>query len=145
MNRITFLRPAFVEFVPERLDEGVLYVSRRYSTASHLCCCGCGQEVVTPLNPAKWQLSERDGTVSLTPSIGNWSFRCKSHYWIDGNRIRWAGAMSAALIAKVKAQDRRDVEVLADRMVGGRVAAFRRRVTDLWDILLSKMDRWWRN
>ena len=31
-------------------------------------------------------------TVSLHPSIGNWSFPCRSHYWIRGNRVVWAGA-----------------------------------------------------
>jgi hypothetical protein len=99
----------FVEYIPEQLDPGVLYISRRYATASHLCCCGCGLEVVTPLNPAKWRLVDRDGTVSLFPSIGNWSFPCQSHYWIDGGRVRWAAAMSAAQIARVQARDRADV------------------------------------
>src|ERR1700730_13391675 len=68
MKRIDELQPEFVDFIPERLDRGVLYISRRYSTASHLCCCGCGLEVVTPLNPAKWHLSVDKGTVSLNPS-----------------------------------------------------------------------------
>src|ERR1051326_6726910 len=99
MNRISKLRPKFVGLIPERLDLGVLYISRRYATASHLCCCGCGLEVVTPLNSAKWRLSERDGAVWLVPSIGNWSFPCKSHYWISGNHVRRAGAMSPEMIA----------------------------------------------
>src|SRR5260221_13948740 len=103
----------FVKFIPERLDEGVLSVSPRYSTASHLCCCGCGREVVTPLNLAKWHLSEHEAPIPLSPSIGNWSFPCKSHYWIDGNRVRWAGAMSAARIAAVQVRDRRDAELMA--------------------------------
>lgn len=30
--------------------------------------------MVTPLNPAKWGLTEVNGTVSLNPSVGNWSF-----------------------------------------------------------------------
>lgn len=74
MTRTGQLIPEFVEFIPERLAPEVLYISKRYSTASHLCCCGCGLEVVTPLNPAKWRLIENNGTVSLHPSIGNWSF-----------------------------------------------------------------------
>lgn len=28
----------------------------------------------------------------MAPSVGNWSFPCRSHYWIDQSRIRWAGA-----------------------------------------------------
>ena len=144
MNRIGHIRPEFVEFIPERLEDGILYISRRYSTASHLCCCGCRQEVVTPLNPAKWQLSERGKTVSLSPSVGNWSFPCKSHYWIDGNRVRWAGAMSPELIANVKARDRRDAELLVRRPVG-RLAAFRHRVSARWTALLDKLGRLWRS
>ncbi|UIK04772.1 DUF6527 family protein [Neorhizobium galegae] len=112
MTRIDQIRPEFVEFIPEDLSSGVLYVSKRYSTASHLCCCGCGLEVVTPLNPAKWRLVESGHSASLSPSVGNWSFPCRSHYWITGNQVRWAAAMSAKKIAAVKARDRRDVEVM---------------------------------
>src|SRR5882762_403293 len=126
MNRISCIQPKFVEFIPEHLEAGVLYVSRRYATASHLCCCGCGLEVVTPLNPAKWSLSERDGAISLHPSVGNWSFPCRSHYWIDGNSVRWAGAMSAAKIAEVKARDRRDAKLLSQAPAGRFVSILRR-------------------
>ncbi|ODT21946.1 MAG: hypothetical protein ABS35_16015 [Kaistia sp. SCN 65-12] len=118
MTRIGQIRPEFVDFIPERLEPGVLYVSRRYSTASHLCCCGCGLEVVTPLSPAKWRLLESNGAVSLNPSVGNWSFPCRSHYWIKGNRVQWAGAMSAEQIAAVKARDRRDVEAMVPQPQG---------------------------
>jgi hypothetical protein len=108
------LRPEFVEFIPERLFEGFLYISKRYRTASHLCCCGCGLEVVTPLNPAKWQLIEHpDGKVSLRPSIGNWSSACKSHYFMTKNSIQWAGSMSPEEVEAVRAADLRDVAALA--------------------------------
>lgn len=108
MSGTNLLTPSFVEFIPDELEEGVIYISRRYSTASHLCCCGCGREVVTPLNPAKWRFSEKDGKVSLTPSVGNWSFPCQSHYWINGNRVSWAPGMAPEVIAAVQARDRRD-------------------------------------
>ena len=110
--RFTRICHEFVEFVPELLEEGVLYVSRRFRTASHLCCCGCGLEVVTPLNDAKWRVLERGGAVWLRPSIGNWSFPCQSHYWIEGGRIRWDGHMSAEAIAEVQQRDRQDAELL---------------------------------
>lgn len=106
--RAARLRAEHVEFIPEELEPGVLYVSQRYRTASHLCCCGCGREVVTPLSPAKWRLIEDDGEVSLSPSIGNWSFPCRSHYWISQGEIRWAGAMSSDQISRVQARDRAD-------------------------------------
>jgi hypothetical protein len=107
------LSPELVEFIPEKLNEGILYISRRYRTASHLCCCGCGREVVTPLNAAKWQLIEHpDGKVSLSPSVGTLSFPCKSHYFVIRNRIQWAGALSPQQIAAVQAIDRHDVVML---------------------------------
>jgi hypothetical protein len=46
----------FVEFIPDELDTGVLYISTTYATVVHKCCCGCGNEVVTPLTPNDWQL-----------------------------------------------------------------------------------------
>jgi hypothetical protein len=143
MSRITRLRSEFVEFIPDRLEPAVLYVSRRYATATHLCCCGCGLEVVTPLNPAKWRLSERHGSVSLHPSVGNWSFPCKSHYWIEENSVRWAGAMSPAAIAQVKARDRRDAELLS-RVPASRLATIRRRVGEIWTSMLNHTQSWWK-
>ena len=112
MTRLDQLTPEFVEYIPERPATGVLYVSRRYATALHMCCCGCGCQVVTPLNPVKWQLAEDGGTISLFPSIGNWSLPCQSHYWVTENSVRWAGAMAPERIAAVKARDRRDAAAL---------------------------------
>jgi len=102
------IRPEFVEFVPERLDDGVLYISERYKTVSHKCCCGCGEEVITPLSPADWSLRVDGEHVSLHPSIGNWNFACRSHYWIRRNQVVWAGAMKEAEIARVQLRDRID-------------------------------------
>lgn len=89
MNEIKNLIPQFVEYVPEQLDENILYVSMKYRTAIHLCVCGCCQKVVTPLGINDWTL-KYDGRISLSPSIGNWSFNCHSHYWIKKNKIKWA-------------------------------------------------------
>ena len=68
----------FVEFIPEELKEGTLYVSIRFATVSHLCACGCKSKVVTPLKPTDWKLIFDGKTISLDPSIGNWSFPCQS-------------------------------------------------------------------
>jgi len=80
----------FVEFIPDLLDQGVLYITVEYKTAVHLCICGCGNKVITPLHPAFWQLTFDGKTVSLYPSIGNWSFECQSHYWITKNQVHIA-------------------------------------------------------
>lgn len=103
--RIDAIKPQFVEFVPKLLEPGVLYVSEKYKTASHLCACGCGEKVVTPLSPADWQLRNDGGLVSLYPSIGNWNYACRSHYWIRRNRVAWSGGMTQQQIARVQARD----------------------------------------
>lgn len=100
------LRPEYVEFMPKTIEEGVLYISEKYSTAVHKCCCGCGQKVVTPLKPTEWSLSKTAVGVTLRPSIGNWSFACRSHYWIQNSRVVWAGDMSSAQIERGRRRDR---------------------------------------
>lgn len=106
MSRAESLVHEFVEYVPDELAEGVLYVSIPFATAVHRCCCGCGNEVVTPFTPTDWQLSFDGETVSLHPSIGNWSFDCQSHYWIRRNQVRWAERWSPEQIAAGRARDR---------------------------------------
>jgi Family of unknown function (DUF6527) len=100
--------PQFVEFIPENLVIGYIYISERYSTAIHLCCCSCGEEVVTPLSQGEWRLRRDGDKISLWPSIGNWNFTCRSHYIIRNNRIEWAENMTSAQIRAVQARDIRD-------------------------------------
>lgn len=90
MKQDIVFKPAFVESLPETLKERTLYVCMEFATASHKCACGCGKEVVTPLSPTDWKLMFDGRTVTLHPSIGNWGFECRSHYWIRGNRVEWA-------------------------------------------------------
>lgn len=90
MHRATTVSFEFVKYMPESLEEGRLYISIDFATAAHLCCCGCGQKVVTPLSPTDWELTFDRVSVSLSPSIGNWSFECQSHYWIEKNQVHWA-------------------------------------------------------
>ena len=71
--RYTILKHQFVTNMPDRLDPGVLYISIEYATAAHLCCCGCGVEVVTPLTPTDWKMTFDGETISLWPSVGNWN------------------------------------------------------------------------
>jgi hypothetical protein len=106
--KIEFLRPEFVVSFPAEMKEGVLYISDEYSTAVHKCCCGCGEKVLTPLNPAKWRLTKSATGVSLRPSIGNWKFACQSHYWVKDNHVIDAGMMSIQKIEAVKARDKRE-------------------------------------
>jgi len=98
----------FVELMPKLLDDGVLYVSITYATASHRCFCGCGMKVVTPLSPTDWQLTFDGDSLSLYPSIGNWSYPCRSHYVLRGNRVVWAGAISSVEVQAIRDADVRD-------------------------------------
>lgn len=88
------VRPEYVEFIPRELESGVLYISRRFGTASHLCCCSCGTKIVTPLRKTEYTLVDWQGVVSLRPSIGNWNHPCQSHYWIIENQVIWASKMT---------------------------------------------------
>lgn len=82
------LQHKFVEFIPELIENGIIYISIEYCTAIHKCVCGCGNEVVTPLSPTDWNLTFDGESISLNPSIGNWNFECQSHYWITNSVIR---------------------------------------------------------
>lgn len=88
--KLQTIRPKFVRLIPEKVEEGILYISIPFATATHKCACGCGEEVVTPIKPTDWSLTWNGDTVTLRPSIGNWSLKCQSHYWITENRIVWA-------------------------------------------------------
>ncbi len=50
------LKHKFVEYIPDVLEDGMVYISVEYATVTHKCCCGCGREVVTPLSPTDWKL-----------------------------------------------------------------------------------------
>lgn len=113
MRQQQSVKHEYVEYIPEHLQSGILYISLKYKTASHLCCCECGYKVVTPLNAAKWTLTDHGKSVSLFPSVGNWSFPCKSHYWIMHGQIKWAAKMSDKQIAHVRKMDRTDAEIYA--------------------------------
>ena len=117
--RRTSITHEFVEYVPAALADGVVYISIPHRTAVHKCACGCGNKVVTPITPADWHLLYDGDTVSLTPSVGNWGFPCRSHYWIKSNRIRWSGAWTEEQIATGRARDDRSRALyFADRADG---------------------------
>ena len=87
---ITTLIPKFVEYIPEKLEDGIIYVSMTFAVAVHKCCCGsCENHVVTPISQSDWKLSFDGDSISLEPSIGNFQFPCKSHYYIKHNKVEW--------------------------------------------------------
>ncbi len=74
------LQHRFVETIPDEIEEGYIYITIKYCTATHKCVCGCGNEVTTPITPNMWQLTFDGKSISLYPSIGNRSFDCKSQF-----------------------------------------------------------------
>ncbi|MFJ1472201.1 DUF6527 family protein [Massilia orientalis] len=89
-----------VDSIPERLQVGTLYVTTDRDVAGHLCACGCGREVITPLSPTDWSITIDQHRATLDPSIGNWAFPCRSHYFIWDGEVIWAGNMSNKAIAQ---------------------------------------------
>ena len=96
--------------MPRALQPGVLYVSDEYGTAAHLCACGCGSKIRTPLGPTDWELVETKDGPSLFPSIGNWQQECQSHYWIDRGQVRWAAKWSREQIEAGRRDERERAE-----------------------------------
>ena len=75
--------------MPDKFEQGVLYVSDEFQTAGHLCACGCGNKVWTPIKPAEWSFMMGKNGPSLKPSIGNGQLDCRSHYIIRNGKILW--------------------------------------------------------
>jgi len=92
------LQHKFVDDIPGKPEEGILYIAVEWKTAVHLCICGCGNKVVTPITPNDWRLTFYGNCVSLYPSIGNWSFPCRTHYFITKNEIETMGKWSDSRI-----------------------------------------------
>ncbi len=148
MRQPITLEIAFVKSIPEHMDERTLYVSMDYATVAHKCCCGCGKEVVTPLSPTDWKLTYDGVGISLFPSIGNWSFDCQSHYWIDKSAVRWAEQWDSERIEAGRAYDHRakSEHYGTDRALSrerGRTATERTARGNMLGRLAIWISNWW--
>ena len=101
------LEHKFVDSIPEEIEEGILYISLRFRVIIHLCCCGCKNKVVTPLSPVRWKMTFDGKSISLNPSIGNWNFKCESHYWIQDSQVIWSERWSKREISEGKKEARK--------------------------------------
>lgn len=133
--KIEHITPVFVEFIPDNLDEGRLYISETYQTAIHKCCCGCGEEVVTPLSPVDWQFKKGIHGVSLQPSIGNWNYKCQSHYIISNNTVIWASKFTPQEILSIQRRDKHDKQMY--------IAGKNKQRTSSASILNSLLSKLW--
>lgn len=78
-----------VKTMPKDLRAGILYYAEEYGAAAHLCACGCGAKVRTPIDQTEWSIEEDEDGPSLYPSVGNWQKACRSHYFIRNGQILW--------------------------------------------------------
>lgn len=70
-----------VEFIPNKLEFGILYYSQKFEVSQHLCLCGCGHPCALLITEEKWSLTINNHKPTVTPSILQ-KFNCKSHYII---------------------------------------------------------------
>lgn len=100
----------FVDYIPNELEDGIVYIAPEFGAVMHLCCDGCGERVSTPLNPAQWTLTFDGESISLSPSIGSFDLTCSSHYWIRRNQVHWSGSISKQAIKARALHDVDDVQ-----------------------------------
>lgn len=105
--KVDRFRPAFVSDIPDDLDEGVLYLALDYDAMVHLCACGCGSEISTPISPTDWKIAWDGVGMTVRPSVGNGSLKCRSHYVIDAGKVRWYPRMTDLDVAEERARTAR--------------------------------------
>lgn len=105
------MEKAFVHRIPPQIEEGVLYICLDCNVIIHKCACGCGEKVVLPLAPDHWQLYY-DGEVTLSPSIGNYQYTCKSHYFIRNSKVVWVDSEVKNKVHKKKKRKKKKIPFL---------------------------------
>ena len=91
-DKMEKLETIFVDEIPEKCEEGKLYISEKFGISIHLCPCGCGHKSVLNFKPEwsnGWDMTKNGDIVTFRPSVGNFGMPCKSHYFITENRIEW--------------------------------------------------------
>ena len=95
-RRLRSITPEFVEYIPAEgkdLLPGVVYISMKHRTVVLRCPCGCGQLSEFVLDPIRFRITYDGKSVTFDPSIGNSNLKCRSHFWIRENQIRWCAPM----------------------------------------------------
>jgi hypothetical protein len=124
-----------VHYMPNELKARILYVSEEFGIAMHLCACGCGAKIKTPLGPTEWFVKETKSGPSLRPSVGNWQQACQSHYWITRGEIIWAEKWTPEQIVAGRCHEerrRRAYYDALDRKRDGLPQRFLRWLKDFW-------------
>ena len=126
-----------VHYMPKELNPGVLYVSETFGAVAHLCACGCGSKIRTPLGPTEWSVEETDEGPTLWPSVGNWQKSCQSHYRISRGEVIWAKRWSTDQIAEGQCREEKRRLEYYDALDRERVSAVQR----LWRWIRSLFNR----
>ncbi|MDP2029501.1 MAG: DUF6527 family protein [Thiobacillus sp.] len=117
--------------MPKELKPGILYVSEEFQTAAHLCACGCGAKIRTPLGATEWSLEETKSGPSLWPSVGNWQQACQSHYVIYRGEVIWSDKWTQQQIEAGRRVEDVRRRAYYDRKNSGGLRAFWRKVKHL--------------
>jgi hypothetical protein len=125
-----------VRFMPDKLEPDVLYVSEEFRTAAHLCACGCGAKIRTPLGPTEWTFIDTERGPTLSPSIGNWQQVCQSHYVIEAGHVIWAGKWSQEQIIGGRRQEEKRRRAYYDALYSPGI------LQRIWRWLKSLFRRW---
>lgn len=110
MDRTDELELVACERFPDALGPGKFYFSEDFRSSVHLCACGCGSRVVLPIKSAGWKLMQTERSFTISPSVGNREFACRSHYLIEGGRIIWLTSMSDQEVQASRAIDKQHIE-----------------------------------
>ena len=85
----TEYKTLFVDRMTPCPKDGTLYMLPQFNVAIHNCMCGCGKQVVTPLGDGQWSWSFDGDSTTLSPSVGNFQYDCKSHYFLRQGKVTW--------------------------------------------------------
>lgn len=121
--------------MPKVLEPGVLYASEEFGAAAHLCACGCGAKIRTPLGLTEWTLYETSDGPSLSPSVGNWQQPCRSHYWIWRGDVEWHGDWTADQVEAGRRAERNRREAYFAERDRQRYAQAKPRGQRIWNWL----------
>lgn len=90
-NKVTIYDKTF----KSTLTPGELMLGQDKDIIQFLCPCGCGKEIYLTskewcdVRGKNWSILEKDGKVTLWPSVNATGFECKSHFWIKDNKVVW--------------------------------------------------------
>lgn len=141
MLRLERLRLERVHYMPKALEPGVLYASEEFGAAAHLCACGCGAKIRTPLGTTEWTLEETSDGPSLSPSVGNWQQPCRSHYWIWRGDVEWHGDWTVAQVEAGRRAEQRRRKAHFARRDRQRYAQAKSSGRRFWDWLKDSVRR----